>query len=104
RLDPRLRGRLDACDVVQQTLLEAHQARDGFRGETPEQLAGWLRGILAHNLAGAVRDLTRQCRDVGRERSLDAALANSSARLEAWLADELAPPADELARRNEGLH
>jgi RNA polymerase sigma-70 factor (ECF subfamily) len=47
RLDPRLKGKLDASDVVQQTLLEAHQGLGQFRGRTAEQRAAWLRQILA---------------------------------------------------------
>ena len=44
-------------------------------------MAAWLRQILANNLANAVRDLGRAKRDVGRERSLEAALDTSSSRL-----------------------
>src|SRR5579885_672319 len=85
-LDPRLRGKLDASDVVQQTMLQAFQARAGFRGSTEAELAAWLRQILARNLAHAARDLGRDKRDVARERSLEQALGQSSHRLGLWLA------------------
>ena len=101
-LDPRLRGKLDPSDVVQQTLLQAHQARGQFRGRSDGELAAWLRQILARNLAHAVRDLGREKRDVGRERSLEQALDASSSRLEAWLAAEQSSPS-QRAERNEQL-
>jgi RNA polymerase sigma-70 factor (ECF subfamily) len=101
QLDPRLRGKLDPSDIVQQTLLEAHRARDKCPSDPAEQ-AAWLRKILAHNLANAVRDLGRAKRDVRRERSLEAAIEESSARLEAWLAAEQSSPS-ERAESNEYL-
>jgi RNA polymerase sigma-70 factor (ECF subfamily) len=103
RLDRRLQGKLDASDVVQQTLLQAHQALDGFRGHTEAERAALLRQILARNLAHAVRDLGRAKRDVARERSLVAALDESSARLEAWLAAEQSSPPDRAGRNEELL-
>lgn len=100
QLHRRWRTKLDDSDLVQQTLLQAHQARDQFRGQTREELAAWLRQILARNLAHAARDLTREKRDITKERSLDAALAESSLRLEAWLADDQSSPSQQ-AERNE---
>jgi RNA polymerase sigma-70 factor (ECF subfamily) len=101
-LDPRLRGKFDPSDAVQQTLLQAWQALPQFRGKTEVELAGWLRAILARHLANAARDLAAARRDAGRERSLQAALERSSVRLEAWLAAEDASPS-RLAEHNERL-
>src|SRR5262249_9943767 len=102
-LDARLRGKLDASDVVQQTLLQAYRALSQFRGQTEAELASWLRQILARNLEHAVRDFSRDKRDVGRERSLQAALDASSARLEAWLAAEQSSPSQRAAHNEQVL-
>jgi RNA polymerase sigma-70 factor (ECF subfamily) len=98
RLDPILKGKLDASDVVQQTLLEAHQDLRKFRGQTAEEQAAWLRQILARNLANAIRDLRRQKRDVTRERSLQVALDESASRLDNWLAAEQSSPSQQVQR------
>jgi RNA polymerase sigma-70 factor (ECF subfamily) len=100
QLDPRLRPKLGASDVVQLTLLEAHRCAGQFRGTTSGEVAAWLRQILARNLANAARDLGRRKRDVGREQSLEQMIEASSARLEAWLAGPASSPG-EVAERNE---
>ncbi len=100
QLSPKLRSKLDPSDVVQQTMLQAHQAFGQFRGTSEAELAGWLRQILARNLAAAVREMGRAKRHVGREQSLEAAVNESSARLEAFLADEQSSPSVR-ADRNE---
>jgi RNA polymerase sigma-70 factor (ECF subfamily) len=102
-LDPRLRAKLTPSDVVQQTLLQAYQGLAGLRGATDAELAAWLRRILAHNMAHAVRDLGRAKRDIGRERSLEEAVDASSARLEAWLAAEQSSPSQQAARNEQLL-
>jgi RNA polymerase sigma-70 factor (ECF subfamily) len=91
-LDARLRGKLDASDVVQNTLCEACQSPERFHGRSAGEVAGWLRQALIHQMSRAVRDLGRARRNVARERSLDEALDDSSARLEAWLAAEQSSP------------
>jgi RNA polymerase sigma-70 factor (ECF subfamily) len=95
-------GKLEASDIVQQTLLEAHRKRDQFRGHTAAEMAAWLRQMLAYALADALRAATRAKRDVTRERSLEAALEQSSVRLEAWLAAEQSSPSQQ-ANRNEQI-
>lgn len=102
QLDPTLRGKVDLSGVVQQTLLEAHQMSDQLRSwDEPRRLA-WLRRALANNLTDEVRKLGTLARDLGRERSLEAELEQSSARLDQWLASE-EPSPPERAMRNEQL-
>lgn len=84
-LDPRLRAKGGASDVVQQTFLDAQRAFDRFAGDSDEELRAWLRQVLRHNLA----DFTRRYRDTGkrgvkRERPLEP--GRSSADPEAGLA------------------
>src|SRR5262245_45332007 len=99
QLDPRLQGKLDPSAIVQQTLLQALQARDRFRGHSDAELAAWLRQILAHHLANAVRAWGQARRNVARECSLEAALEQSSARLEAWLVAEQSSPSQQAQRK-----
>src|SRR5207245_166431 len=51
----RIQGKFDAADLVQETFLEAHRDFAQFRGGSERELAGWLRRILATNLANLVR-------------------------------------------------
>ncbi len=103
KLDRKLRGKLDASDIVQQTMLEAHQAVASFHGEDSAAQAAWLRQILARNLANAVRDLTRGKRDVRKEQSLQADLDNSASQLEGWLADPQSSPSQKAERHERAL-
>jgi RNA polymerase sigma-70 factor (ECF subfamily) len=100
QIDPRLRAKLDPSDVVQDALLTAHAKLATFRGRTEAEKAAWLRRILANHLAQAVRRFGRQRRDAALERSLQAAVEESSARLEVWLAAADSTPR-QLAERHE---
>jgi RNA polymerase sigma-70 factor, ECF subfamily len=91
-LDEGLRRKIDPSDVVQQTLLDAHRQRQQFRGASSAEMAAWLRCMLACNLADAVRAWSRDKRNLARERSLEAAVEQSSSRIDAWLAAEQSSP------------
>jgi RNA polymerase sigma-70 factor (ECF subfamily) len=103
RLDPMVRAKVGASDVVQQTLLEAHRDRDQFRGRTVEEQAAWLRAVLARNLANVLRDLRRDKRDVAREQPLQAALDESAVRLESWLAAGQSSPSQQAERHERAV-
>lgn len=50
-----LRVKVDASDLVQQTMLEAHRDFDRFEGRSEKEWLGWLKKILSHNAADFVR-------------------------------------------------
>jgi RNA polymerase sigma-70 factor (ECF subfamily) len=102
-LGPELRGLLDPSDVVQQTLLKAHQNCAQFRGRTAPEQSVWLRTILVHSLVDAARKLAPR-RDGGRrEQSLEAALDESSQRLGSLLAADQSSPSAAAAREEQLL-
>ena len=55
QIERKLRSKVDASDLVQQTLLEAHRGLSQFRGGTEEEWLAWLRRILSHNATDYVR-------------------------------------------------
>jgi RNA polymerase sigma-70 factor (ECF subfamily) len=100
----RLQGKADDADLVQETFLKAHRDFTRFRGQTDEELAGWLRQILARNLAHLVR---RYCgtrrRDVRLERQLADELDRSSRALEQDLAAPHSTPSQQAVRREQAV-
>jgi RNA polymerase sigma-70 factor (ECF subfamily) len=102
---PPLRDKVDLSGVVQQTLLEAHQGLRKYpqRVRVDTETVAWLRSILSHNLADALRRLAAQKRDIRREWSLDAALDQSASRLERWMAAEQSSPSQRVIRQEELL-
>jgi RNA polymerase sigma-70 factor, ECF subfamily len=101
QLGQQMQAKLDASDIVQQCLLEAHQKRNQFQGRTPQQYLAWLRRLLACTLTDALRTLGRAKRDAGRERSLEAALEESAERLGNWLAAEQSSPSEQAERTEQ---
>jgi RNA polymerase sigma-70 factor, ECF subfamily len=103
QMGAQLQGKLDASDVVQQTILHAHARRGQFRGTTEAEWLGWLRAILANVLGSVAREFGTAARDVNRELSLESELEQSSARLEKILAADQSSPSGKVVHAEELL-
>ena len=106
QLGRHLRGKCDPSDLVQQTLLEAHRDFRTFQGNQENELLGWLRRILAHNLFNEARRFATRGRDATREVSLEgfqAGLDHSSQVLSRCLADDGPSPSDAAAERETAV-
>ena len=102
RMSPLLQGKVDPSDIVQETLLKAHEKQQQFSGADEAELAAWLRRILTNTMIDAYRRFVGEGRDVGREVSLQA-VEQSSARLEALLADHSSASPSQRGIHNEQL-
>jgi RNA polymerase sigma-70 factor (ECF subfamily) len=101
-LDPALRAKGGASDLVQETLLGACRDFAQFRGSTADEFRAWLRQILHNQVAmfgRRFRDTGR--RDVGREVALaadDSAGPGLAAGIETPSAEVSARERDEALR------
>jgi RNA polymerase sigma-70 factor (ECF subfamily) len=102
RLDPALAARVDASDVVQDVLLEAHRRLDDYLGKPAMPFHLWLRHIAKDHIIDAHRrHRLAQRRSLDREQPLaPARLADhSSFELAAQVLDHERTPASEAVRR-----
>ncbi len=113
RMDHRVRGRIDASDVLQDAFLEVSQRLGEFARAPSVPFYVWLRRITGQRLAAAFRfHLGTQGRDARREISLldGATPAASSAILAAHLVGVLSSPstaamrAEMVARLEDALN
>jgi len=98
-LDPRLQGKFDLSGVVQQTLLEAHQGWEQFRGTGNDALLAWLQQILNRNVLDEVRRLRR----VKHDAALECSLEELSSRSYLALAQDQSSPSTCAARQEQLL-
>lgn len=104
QLGPRLLRRSDWSDLVQDTLVKAVQKLDQFEGTTEGELVKWLKVILTRVVIDRAREERAQKCDVALEQSLHAAVAESSARLEAYVAADQSSPSEQVQRQELRAH
>jgi RNA polymerase sigma-70 factor (ECF subfamily) len=107
QLDDRLRGRVSASDIVQESFFEAHRDFGQFRGQTPGEFVVWLRRIVVNNILRMVEQhVLTEKRDVRREVSMEEIgrrLEQSTVRLETLLAAEDDSPSGCAVQREDEL-
>ncbi len=97
-LDPDLRAKGGASDLVQETLLDAYRSFECFQGDTETRLLAWLRQLLLNNLS----DFRRRYRGtVKRQTACELAQAASGSSADPLLkvsVDEPSPSELTIAR------
>ena len=95
-LEPELRAKLGASDLVQETFLGAQRDIRSFRGRSEREWRLWLRGILVHVLANH----RRQYRAIAKRR-VECEVSISSTPHFDWPAANPSPSADLAMREIE---
>jgi RNA polymerase sigma-70 factor (ECF subfamily) len=103
QIAPGLRAKFGLSDVIQNTLLEAYRDLERIQALDADARKRWLRRMLVNNLLQEIERWRAKQRDPHREQSLDAAAAESSCRLQNWLAVEDTTPSKQMAKQEEAL-
>jgi RNA polymerase sigma-70 factor (ECF subfamily) len=99
-LQGTVREKMDASDLVQETLLKAHKNFGSFRGTEEAELVAWLRQIMARHITDHARRLRAGRRDVTREQPLVGALRD---KLHDMAASSYSGPSGALRQRELGV-
>jgi RNA polymerase sigma-70 factor (ECF subfamily) len=102
-IDRALQQKADPSDLVQETLIKAHQRFGQFQGQTEAELVVWLRQILARNVADFARRYRATMRQSRREQSLEQMLDTSADALQNLVMAESSSPSDSAQRRELGV-
>jgi RNA polymerase sigma-70 factor (ECF subfamily) len=103
RLPRVVQKRVDASDIVQQTLLDAIRGLPEFRGATEPEFTAWMMRLLERNVLMSVRNNTLAKRDVRLEQNWT---DGSGSAVMIWhsLADDGSSPTSSVFRGEAALH
>jgi RNA polymerase sigma-70 factor (ECF subfamily) len=97
-MDPLVRSKEGASDLVQETFMEAQRAFARFHSNSKEEFLAWLRTLLLNNVADSRRRYRgTQKRSAEREVALET--GSSSADWRGSLAAGIATPSGEFVQR-----
>lgn len=99
RLDPRLERRIEAADIVQESLALAAQRFAEWSAQQRYPFGMWLRMLTAQALTDALREHHRQRRDLAREvNDAPTGLHATCERAADWLVSTHTSPTEALRR------
>lgn len=98
-----LRAKFDMEDVVQDALVKVYHNPGAFEGRSDGERRTYLKKALASALADQIRRYHCHSRVVDLERSLEAAVDDSSARLGRWLAADQTSPSQRVSHEEQLL-
>lgn len=103
RIDPRIRGRVDAADVLQETWVVASRRLPEFLSNPAVSVFIWLRQLALQTLIDIHRRELCHRRDAGREIHLSHELPTGDTGLSIahFLADQLTSPSQQLMRAED---
>ena len=99
QLDPRLRQRFDASDLVQDAFAKAVAKASQFVGQSEGERVQWLREILTNVVIDRIRYECAERRDVAKEQPLVNAVQESSVRLDNILPGKNPSPSEQAQGR-----
>ena len=94
--DERLRGKVGASDIVQESMMHAQQGFAQFNGGSDDELKAWLRTILTNDLRKSRRSFETQKRNARLEVNVDEQSA-----IGRRLLDENLTPSSEAIRQEK---
>ncbi len=97
---PGLRGALDASDLVQNTLMEAHRDAGDIAASGEGPFFAWLRAALRNNVLDAAKHLTAQKNDYRRNVRISD-LEASFSRLDLALVDDETSPSQKVEKNEQ---
>ncbi len=102
RLPVMVQKRVDASDLVQQTLINAVRGLPDFRGQTEPEFTAWMMRLLERNVLMSIRNHTLGKRDVRLEQDWTDA-SGSAQMVWASLASDGSSPASSVFRGEAAL-
>src|SRR5262249_7601934 len=102
-LDQRLQRRFGASDLAQKTMLNAHVKKGECRAPTDAGRIKWLHTILLNQLRDQIDHEEAAGRNFKLEQALPEVVAESSSRIDRWLADNQSSPSEQAVRHEQEL-
>jgi RNA polymerase sigma-70 factor (ECF subfamily) len=100
-LHPRILVKFGYSELVNETLMVAHERIAQFAGNTEAQLIAWLKRSLENRAKDKIAYWHAEMRDVDRECPIEAAVEDSSQRLTGFLVAHGSSPSEHVSKEEQ---